>query len=53
VTSLRIGTRRSKLALAQVEEVRRLLAVHDVGVEVVPMTTSGDEGATQPTPPRD
>jgi hydroxymethylbilane synthase len=46
VTALRIGTRRSKLALAQAEEVRRLLAVHDVGAEVVPMTTSGDEGAT-------
>jgi hydroxymethylbilane synthase len=46
VTTLRLGTRRSGLALAQTEEVRRLLAVHDVGVEVVPMTTSGDEGAT-------
>ena len=45
MTTLRIGTRRSKLALAQADEVRRLLAVHDVGVEIVPMTTSGDEGA--------
>jgi hydroxymethylbilane synthase len=52
VTSLRIGTRRSKLALAQVEEVRRLLAVHDVGVEVVPMTTSGDEGAAAAESPQ-
>jgi hydroxymethylbilane synthase len=52
VTSLRIGTRRSKLALAQVEEVRRLLAVHDVGVEVVPMTTSGDEGAAAADSPQ-
>lgn len=46
MTTLRIGTRRSRLALAQTQEVRRLLAVHDVGVEIVPMTTSGDEGAT-------
>jgi hydroxymethylbilane synthase len=46
VSSLRLGTRRSKLALAQAEEVRRLLAVHGVGVEVVPMSTSGDEGAS-------
>jgi hydroxymethylbilane synthase len=45
VTTLRIGTRRSKLALAQADEVRRLLAVHDVGADIVPMTTSGDEGA--------
>lgn len=46
MTTLRIGTRRSNLALAQAEEVRRLLAVHDVGVDIVPMTTSGDEGAS-------
>jgi hydroxymethylbilane synthase len=44
VKPLRIGTRRSSLALAQVEEVRRLLAPGGVEVEVVPMSTSGDEG---------
>jgi hydroxymethylbilane synthase len=43
--TLRIGTRRSPLALVQAEMVRAALA--DVGVdsEIVPMTTSGDEGA--------
>jgi hydroxymethylbilane synthase len=46
VTALRVGTRRSRLALAQSEEVRRALAVHDVSIEIVPMTTSGDEGST-------
>jgi hydroxymethylbilane synthase len=45
VTALRVGTRRSRLALAQSEEVRRALAVRDVSIEIVPMTTSGDEGA--------
>ena len=52
MTTLRIGTRRSKLALAQAEEVRRLLAVHDVGADVVPMTTSGDEGASAADSPQ-
>jgi hydroxymethylbilane synthase len=46
MTPLKIGTRRSRLALAQAEEVRRSLAVHGVSVEIVPMRTSGDEGAT-------
>ena len=46
MTTLRIGTRRSKLAMAQAEEVRRLLAVQDAGAELVPMSTSGDEGGT-------
>jgi hydroxymethylbilane synthase len=44
VKPLRIGTRRSSLALAQVEEVRRLLAPGGVEIDVVPMSTSGDEG---------
>jgi hydroxymethylbilane synthase len=44
VKPLRIGTRRSSLALAQVEEVRRLLAPGGTEIEVVPMSTSGDEG---------
>lgn len=52
MTALRIGTRRSALALAQVEEVRRSLAAHDVRVEIVPMTTSGDEGATAAAGPQ-
>ena len=42
---LRIGTRRSKLALAQAEEIRRLLTAHGTPSELVPMSTSGDEGA--------
>ena len=43
--TLRIGTRRSPLALAQADEVRRRLAEHGVDSELVPMATSGDEGA--------
>jgi hydroxymethylbilane synthase len=43
--TLRIGTRRSPLALAQAEEVRRRLSEHGVDSEIVPMSTSGDEGA--------
>jgi hydroxymethylbilane synthase len=43
--TLRLGTRRSPLALAQAEEVRRLLSEQGVDSEIVPMSTSGDEGA--------
>ena len=43
--TLRLGTRRSPLALAQAEEVRRRLFEHGVPSEIVPMSTSGDEGA--------
>jgi len=43
--TLRIGTRRSLLALAQANEVRRRLAEHGVDAELVPMSTSGDESA--------
>jgi hydroxymethylbilane synthase len=43
--TLRIGTRRSPLALAQAEEVRRRLGEVGVTAELVPMSTSGDEGA--------
>ncbi|WP_433793266.1 hydroxymethylbilane synthase [Actinoplanes sp. CA-252034] len=41
---LRIGTRSSPMALAQVERVRRMLADRrpEVTVEVVPLSTSGD-----------
>jgi len=42
---LRLGTRRSPLAMAQAEEARdRLLAVHpEIAVEIVPVTASGDK----------
>ncbi len=43
--TLRLGTRRSPLALAQAEEVRRRLFEHGVPSEIVPISTSGDEGA--------
>ena len=44
---IRIGTRSSPMALAQVERVRAELAAHlpDLRTEVVPMTTSGDRWA--------
>ena len=42
---MRIGTRRSPLAIAQAEEVGAHLSAHGMEVELVPMTTSGDEGA--------
>ena len=42
---LRIGTRGSRLALAQAEEIRRRLADTGVEAELVPMVTSGDRGA--------
>ena len=44
MTGLRIGTRRSPLAIAQADEVRALLLGIGVETELVPMTTSGDEG---------
>jgi hydroxymethylbilane synthase len=45
VSALRIGTRRSPLALAQAEEVRIRLEATGVLSRIVPMSTSGDEGA--------
>jgi hydroxymethylbilane synthase len=41
---IKIGTRASKLALAQVEEVKSLLSPHleNFQIEIVPITTSGD-----------
>jgi hydroxymethylbilane synthase len=45
VTTLRIATRRSALALAQAEEIARLLSANAFRSEIVPMSTSGDEGA--------
>ncbi|TMK85066.1 MAG: hydroxymethylbilane synthase [Actinobacteria bacterium] len=41
---LRIGTRRSRLAMAQAEEVAYHLALLSVEAELVPMVTSGDRG---------
>lgn len=41
---LRIGTRRSKLALAQAKEVAHRLAAAGVEAELVPIVTSGDRG---------
>jgi hydroxymethylbilane synthase len=45
VSTLRIATRRSVLALAQGAEIQRLLSTNGFRSEVVPMSTSGDEGA--------
>jgi len=47
VSALRIGTRGSELALAQAEEVRALLAAEGAEAELVPITTSGDEGTPE------
>ena len=46
MTTLRIATRRSALALAQAEEVATLLSASAFRSEIVPMSTSGDEGAS-------
>jgi hydroxymethylbilane synthase len=43
---LRIGTRRSRLALAQAEEVAGMLRARGHRVEPIPMTTAGDRGAS-------
>jgi hydroxymethylbilane synthase len=43
---LRIGTRGSRLALAQAEEVAYHLALLGVEAQLVPITTSGDRGAS-------
>jgi hydroxymethylbilane synthase len=51
VTTLRIATRRSALALAQAEEVATLLSANAFRSEIVPMSTSGDEGATADASP--
>ncbi|MEP7060249.1 MAG: hydroxymethylbilane synthase [Actinomycetota bacterium] len=50
--TLRIGTRRSRLALRQAEEIAALLAATGVRTEIVPMTTSGDEGAAVTSDPQ-
>jgi len=50
-TTLRIGTRRSKLALAQAEEVSYHLALLGFESELVAMRTAGDRGATAEASP--
>ncbi len=44
MSTLRIATRRSALALAQAQEVAALLSTNGFRSEIVPMSTSGDEG---------
>src|SRR5919106_4715705 len=48
---LRIGTRGSRLALAQAEEVAGLLRERGHETEIVPMTTAGDRGASPAASP--
>jgi hydroxymethylbilane synthase len=48
---IRIGTRRSRLALAQSREVADRLSAFGVETEVVSMTTSGDRGAAPDSSP--
>jgi hydroxymethylbilane synthase len=43
---LRIGTRGSRLALAQASEIAGLLAKMDVETELVPIVTAGDRGVS-------
>jgi len=52
VSALRIGTRRSPLALAQAEEIRVRLEATGVLADIVPMSTSGDEGAIADASPQ-
>jgi hydroxymethylbilane synthase len=49
--TLRIGTRGSRLALAQANEVASALRSNGVETELVPITTSGDRGADPATDP--
>ena len=44
MSALRIGTRRSPLALAQAEEIRIRLEATGVLADIVPMSTTGDDG---------
>jgi hydroxymethylbilane synthase len=52
VTLVRIGTRRSKLATAQAQLVADLLKTQGATAELVPLTTSGDEGRGAETSPQ-
>jgi hydroxymethylbilane synthase len=47
-SSLRLGTRGSKLALAQAELVRATLAARDIACTVVPVKTTGDRILDRP-----
>jgi hydroxymethylbilane synthase len=49
--TLRIGTRRSKLALAQANEVAGVLDASGLRTELVPITTAGDRGANPASDP--
>ncbi|HEX6208730.1 MAG TPA: hydroxymethylbilane synthase [Actinomycetota bacterium] len=49
---IRIGTRRSRLALAQASEVAELLGGSGHEAELVPMTTAGDRGAPAEASPQ-
>ena len=49
--TLRLGTRGSKLALAQADEVAASLRARGVETELVPITTSGDRGADPASDP--
>jgi hydroxymethylbilane synthase len=52
VKPLRVGTRRSRLALVQAEIVCAALDASGVTTQIVPMTTSGDEGAVAASSPQ-
>jgi hydroxymethylbilane synthase len=49
--TLRIGTRGSRLALAQANEVAAALGRNGIETELVPITTSGDRGADPSSDP--
>jgi hydroxymethylbilane synthase len=51
VNAVRIGTRRSKLALAQADLVAEMLNRQGLDGEIVPLTTSGDEGTPAASSP--
>lgn len=48
---LRIGTRGSRLAMAQAEEIAALLGERGHETEIAPMTTAGDRGASPAASP--
>jgi hydroxymethylbilane synthase len=48
---LRIGTRRSALALAQAREIAELLGTKGIDAELVPMSTEGDRGTASVSSP--
>lgn len=50
--NLRIGTRRSRLALAQANEIADGLRANGHTVELVPIVTSGDQGADPSSDPQ-